>query len=112
MKFAINDLLKKLPLPATKKWPDGVWDVEAYKHGTMSVILYCPHGKDYQTAHEQDELYFVVKGSGAIVIGEKKFEFAEGDSLFVPAEVDHHFENCTKDIAIWAVFWGPKGGEK
>lgn len=112
MKFSFDEAIKKLPLPATAKWPEGVWDVDVYRHGTMNVILYCPHGKDYQTAHDQDELYFVVKGSGTLIIKDEAFPFMTGDALFVPAGVDHHFEGCTKDIAVWAVFWGAKGGEK
>jgi mannose-6-phosphate isomerase-like protein (cupin superfamily) len=77
----------------------------------MTLILYCPHGKDYQTAHEQDELYFVVKGTGTLIVGIESFDFNPGDSLFVPAGIDHRFENFTEDLAVWAVFWGPKGGE-
>jgi mannose-6-phosphate isomerase-like protein (cupin superfamily) len=112
MKFTPEDQIKRLPLPATAKWPDGIWDIDVFKNGSMSLILYCPHGKDYQTAHDQDELYFIVAGSGVLVIDNKQFQFKAGDALFVNAGVDHHFEQCTKDIAVWAVFWGPKGGEK
>jgi mannose-6-phosphate isomerase-like protein (cupin superfamily) len=111
MKFPIKDFLQKLPLPATKKWPEGVWDIEAFKNGTMSLILYTPHGKDYQTTHEQDEIYIVVKGSGVLFKDGERYSFSEGDALFVPAGVDHHFENFTEDLAVWAIFWGPKGGE-
>jgi mannose-6-phosphate isomerase-like protein (cupin superfamily) len=111
MKFTPSDLIKKLPLPATPKWPEGVWDVDAFKNGSMTLILYCPHGKDYQTAHEQDELYFVVKGSGTLIKEKEKITFTTGDALFVPAGVDHRFENFTEDLTVWAVFWGPKGGE-
>lgn len=112
MKFSPSDLIKKLPLPATTKWPEGVWDVDAFQNGTMTLILYCPHGKDYQTSHEQDELYFVVKGSGILIKDMEQISFGPGDALFVPAKVDHHFENFTEDLTVWAVFWGPKGGEK
>jgi mannose-6-phosphate isomerase-like protein (cupin superfamily) len=112
MKFSPEDQIKKLPLPATNKWPEGVWDTDVFKNGTMSLILYTPHGKDYQTAHDQDELYFVVSGSGVLMIEDKEYTFKPGDSLFVPAGVDHHFERFTNDLTVWAVFWGPKGGEK
>ena len=39
--------MKKLPLPATDKWPEGVFDIEAFQHGSMSLILFAPEGKDY-----------------------------------------------------------------
>lgn len=64
MKISLADHLRKIPLPPTAKWPEGVWDVDALRHGSMSLLLYTPSGTDYQTPHEQDELYIVVKGSG------------------------------------------------
>jgi mannose-6-phosphate isomerase-like protein (cupin superfamily) len=111
MKINLDDFIKKLPLPATAKWPEGVWDIEAMKHGTMSLILFTPTGKDYQTVHEQDELYIVVKGTGELVKGSERHEFQPGDALFVPAGINHHFENFSNDLILWAIFWGPKGGE-
>ena len=68
MVFSLQDYLAKLPLPATEKWPHGVWDIEAFKNGTMSVILYHPHVQDFQTTHEQDELYIVMSGNAELVI--------------------------------------------
>jgi mannose-6-phosphate isomerase-like protein (cupin superfamily) len=112
MRISIDDFTKKLPLPATPKWPEGVWDIEALRHGTMSLLLFTPTGKDYQTAHDQDEIYIVVKGSGIFVKNESRCKFGEGDALFVPAGIDHHFEDFSGDLTMWVVFWGPKGGEK
>ena len=31
MKFPIEEMLAKLPLPANEKWKEGVWDVEPLK---------------------------------------------------------------------------------
>jgi mannose-6-phosphate isomerase-like protein (cupin superfamily) len=112
MVLPLKEYLAKLPLEATQKWPEGVWDIEAFRHGTMSVILYTPHGKDYQTPHDQDELYIVVKGEGELLVEDKVHAFKAGDVLFVPAGKQHRFENFSEDIITWAVFWGPKGGEK
>lgn len=77
--------VQKLPLPATEKWPHGVFDIECFKHGAMSVILYTPRIHDYQTPHEQDEVYNVYKGTGQLNTENGTFAFVEGDVLFVPA---------------------------
>jgi len=111
MKISLSELLPKLPLPATEKWPEGVWDIEAFKHGTLSLLLFTPRGKDYQTCHKQDEIYIIIKGKGDLVIEDKVFSFNSGDALFVPAGKNHHFENFSSDLLIWAIFYGPKGGE-
>lgn len=112
MVFSLQKLLAKLPQPPTQKWPEGVWDIEAFSNGSMSLILYTPHGKDYQTPHDQDELYIIVKGEGELIVENAVHVFKTGDVLFVPAGKAHHFQNFSTDIITWAVFWGPKGGEQ
>ena len=34
-----------------------------------------------------------------------------GEALFVPAGVEHRFEDFTPDFATWVFFYGPEGGE-
>ncbi len=111
MKISLASTLKRLPLPATNKWPEGVWDIEAFRHGSMSLVLFTPEGKDYQTPHDQDELYIVLSGSGVLDIEGNELRFNDGDVLFVPAGKTHRFTEFSAGIKMWAVFWGPKGGE-
>jgi mannose-6-phosphate isomerase-like protein (cupin superfamily) len=110
-KIELTEIIKKLPLPATEKWPKGVWDITALKHGYMSLILFTPRGHDYQTPHLQDEIYIVYRGSGQLVTQGVTYSFVEGDALFVEAGNEHRFENFSDDLILWAIFWGPKGGE-
>ena len=32
--------------------------------------------------------------------------------IFVPAGIEHRFENFTDDFSTWVIFYGPAGGEK
>ena len=107
----LEKFLEKLPLPATPKWPDGVWDIQAIKHGYMSASVFSPKKHDYQTPHEQDEIYFVTRGNGKMVAQNKTVEFKEGDAIFVQAGDEHRFEDFSEDLVLWVVFYGPKGGE-
>ena len=111
-KVTFKDEIAKLPLPATEIWKEGTWDINCLEHGSMSLILFTPRGRDYQTTHEQDELYIVYKGAGQLVTPNGRLEFVPGDVLFVKAGEDHHFENFSDDLALWAIFWGQKGGEE
>lgn len=111
MKIPFSENLSKLPLPTTKKWPEGVWDTEALKHGSMSLILFAPEGNDYQTPHTQDELYLVIEGSGVLEVEGTEFSFERGDALFVKAGEKHRFTRFEKGLTMWAVFWGDEGGE-
>lgn len=112
MHIDLKSALNALPLPATASWPEGVWDKTVLEHGTMSVVVFAPRGHDYQTAHKQDELYIVMKGSGILLIEDTPHPFLEGDVLFVPAEKQHRFADFSQDLVTWAIFWGPVGGEK
>lgn len=111
MKLSLKSNIEKLPLPATAKWPQGVFDVEAFRNGTMSLTLFAPEGNDYQTPHLQDELYIVIEGSGVLQVENESFKFDTGDVLFVPAFKEHRFTEFSKGIKMWVVFWGPDGGE-
>lgn len=97
--------LGKLPTPDGKRF------VEVFRHGSMSVELYAPRGVDTQSPHRQDEIYVVVRGEGTFRNGPTRHPFGPGDVLFVPAGVEHRFEDFSDDLAVWVVFYGPEGGE-
>lgn len=81
------------------------------EHGSMSVRLYSPEQVDTQSPHEQDEVYVVASGGGWFVNGSTRHRFSAGDVLFVPAGVQHRFEDFEDNLAVWVIFYGPKGGE-
>jgi len=81
------------------------------RHGTMITLLYAPKGQDPQQPHRQDEIYIVQSGAGVFDKAGEKRPFGPGDVIFVEANVVHRFEDFTDDFAVWAVFWGPEGGE-
>ena len=111
MKMTIEQALARLPGPATARYPQGAPSVELMRHGTMVLKVYAPQGKDIQTPHTQDELYFVIDGRGTFVNGAERVAFEPGDCLFVAAGVEHRFVDFTPDFKTWVVFWGPEGGE-
>jgi mannose-6-phosphate isomerase-like protein (cupin superfamily) len=82
------------------------------QQGSMSVEYYKPEGIDGQTPHKQDELYLIASGSGTFSRNGEKFPFQSGDVLFVPAGMEHRFEDFTPDFATWVIFYGPDGGER
>ncbi|UTW46559.1 cupin domain-containing protein [bacterium SCSIO 12696] len=85
--------------------------MEAFKNGSMSLIYFAPQGNDYQTPHDQDELYIVLEGSGKIEIDGVVACFEKGSSIFVAAGQEHRFLGELSGLKMWAIFWGPKGGE-
>ena len=76
----------------------------------VEVEIYAPVGVDLQTPHSRDELYVVMRGAGWFVNGPDRHPFGPGDVLYVPAGVEHRFEDFTEDFATWVVFFGPDRG--
>jgi mannose-6-phosphate isomerase-like protein (cupin superfamily) len=109
MKFTTDELFSRLPLPPNEKWKEGVWDLEPFEKNGVKLVFFAPRGIDYQTFHEEDEFYFIARGSGKIVIAEESFAFRPGDVFFVAARVPHRFEEFTEDFATWAVFFCQSG---
>ena len=103
--LTIADGLTRLPGPAGERF------VELFRHGTLSVELYAPRHHDPQSPHTRDEVYAVVQGSGRFRNGAECYRFGAGDVLFVPAGVEHRFEEFTEDLVVWVFFYGPEGGE-
>ena len=110
-KTTASELLDKLPGEVTTQWPEGVRSVVGLRHGTMSVKLFAPRGTDRQSPHAQDEVYFVIAGSGTFVLDGQRHPFNPGTAFFVPAGIVRRFEAFTPDFVTWVVFWGPEGGE-
>ena len=103
--LTVSEGLARLP------GPDGERFVELFQHGTLSVELYAPRGHDPQSPHSRDEVYAVARGSGQFRNGPDRHRFRPGDVLFVPAGVEHRFEEFTDDLVVWVFFYGPEGGE-
>lgn len=98
-------------LAALARSKDGLPYMELFAHGSLSVEIYQPVGVDQQMPHTRDEVYVVVSGNGEFVNGGARKPFEAGELLFVPAEVEHRFENFSDDFATWVIFYGPEGGE-
>jgi hypothetical protein len=67
-KATVEEVLSHIPGPITAEWPLGEPFAVALSHGTMSVEYYSPLGHDPQTPHEQDEIYFIHRGAGELVM--------------------------------------------
>jgi mannose-6-phosphate isomerase-like protein (cupin superfamily) len=104
-RVTIEDALARLP--GTK----GERFAQVLEHGSLVVEIYAPRMVDPQTPHTRDEVYIVIEGSGTFLNGESRQQFGQGDLLFVPAGIEHRFENFTDDLVVWVIFYGPEGGE-
>ena len=91
--------------------PTGERSVLVLERGTLDVKLSLPMPPNQQAPHAQDEIYVVIRGRGVLLHADKRDPFKSGDLLFVAAGCEHHYEDFSEDLALWRVFYGPRGGE-
>src|SRR3974377_1827303 len=105
--FTVADALKQLPTGDGKRF------VQLFAHGTLTIELYAPRDFDMQAPHSRDEIYVIASGTGTFRQGHyPDVRFGPGDVFFVPAGVEHAFNDFSDDLAPWCLFYGPEGGEK
>jgi mannose-6-phosphate isomerase-like protein (cupin superfamily) len=63
-------------------------------------------GKDSQTAHKEDELYYVVRGRARMRVASEEHEVSEGSVIFVAAGVQHYFHEIKEELVV-LVFFAP-----
>jgi len=91
--------------------PAGEHSVSVLQRGTLDVKLSLPTPPNQQTPHAQDEVYVIIRGRGILLHDGERDPFESGDLLFVAAGTEHRFEDFSEDLAVWVVFYGPRGGE-
>lgn len=72
----------------------------------MSAGLYVlpAGGTDLQRPHQEDEIYYVLRGRARFKAGSQDQEVSAGSVIFVAAEVGHRFYDITEELAVLVIF--------
>jgi len=82
--------------------------VEFLRIPVMSAGLYVlpPGGSDPQKPHQEDEMYYVVRGRAHMQVGAEDEAVAAGSVIFVEAGVEHRFHDIEENLEV-LVFFAP-----
>jgi mannose-6-phosphate isomerase-like protein (cupin superfamily) len=69
-------------------------------------VLVAPE-PDRQQPHAEDEVYFVLEGSGTLEVDGVPVPLVEGDTIFVPAGAEHAFTGY-EQLSLLVVFERPR----
>ena len=58
---------------------------------------------------EQEEIYFIVKGSGEMCLGEERMAIRTGQTVYIPPGVFHQLTNTSAEIMRMIYCYGPAG---
>jgi mannose-6-phosphate isomerase-like protein (cupin superfamily) len=98
--FELDDLVSRIG-------KDEYWtDFLKVRRMEAGVLRLRPGEEDTQTPHDDDELYFVVEGSGYIELGKEGRPVKKGSVIFVPARMAHRFYGNTDTLVVLYVFAG------
>jgi len=63
---------------------------------------------DPQTPHKEDEIYYVLRGRGTIVVNGTTHTLTEGDVIFVPRCAEHRFGDFDEEGLHLLVVFSPE----
>ena len=83
---------------------------EFLREPSLSTGLYLlPAGtRDPQQPHTEDEVYYVIGGSGQIMVAGEDRAVRAGSVVFVAAGVEHRFHTIAEDLTILVFFAPPR----
>jgi mannose-6-phosphate isomerase-like protein (cupin superfamily) len=99
--FELSDLLR-LQQGAGKLYLEFL-RVPALSAGVYVLPVGAP---DPQRPHNEDELYYVIRGRARMRVGEEHQEIGAGSLIFVAARIEHRFYDIEEELAV-LVFFAP-----
>ena len=85
---------------------------DAVRSDLLSVGVYvlAPGAVDDQTPHQEDEVYYAVRGRALFEVEGGDQPVGPGSLLFVRAGADHRFKDIEEELVL-VVFWAPPHDE-
>ena len=77
------------------------------KNIAAGVLVLKPGEEDTQTPHDDDEVYFVIRGDGYLKINDKDYAVSEGMAYYVQKDIQHKFFGNKKELIVLYFFSGP-----
>jgi mannose-6-phosphate isomerase-like protein (cupin superfamily) len=71
------------------------------------VLVLQPGEKDTQEPHDNDEVYYIIKGDGFLKIKNKDYLIEKNKIYFVKQKTEHFFHDNTKELVALYFFGGP-----
>lgn len=73
---------------------------------SMGLYILPAGGKDPQSPHTEDEVYYVVRGRAKIMVADEDQAVQAGSIVYVAKNVAHHFHSIEDDLTV-LVFFAP-----
>ncbi len=71
---------------------------------SAGIYILSSGATDTQQPHKRDEIYYVISGSGKLLVQGDTLAALQGAVLFVAADADHRFIEIDNDLELLVVF--------
>jgi mannose-6-phosphate isomerase-like protein (cupin superfamily) len=80
----------------------------------MSAGIYAlpKDGQDLQSPHQEDEIYYVIRGRSRMRVGTEHREVSAGMIIFVEARKEHRFYDIEEDLLVLVIFAPAENGDE
>ena len=97
-----------LPTVSAERAQAGKFYQEFLRVPALSAGVYVlpAGGTDPQKPHQEDEVYYVVRGHAKMRVGSEEQVVKAGSVIFVAAEVEHRFFDISEELEV-LVFFAP-----
>ena len=97
--FELEELLKKRQLSDRSYH-------EFLRVAPMSAGVYVlpANAVDRQQPHQEDELYYVVRGKAKMQLGNSEISVKSGSVIFVEARLEHRFIEIEEELCVIVIF--------
>ena len=101
-----SDTFYHLPSISAERAQAGKLYKEFLRVPLMSAGVYvlAPGAVDPQKPHQEDELYYVVRGRAKFRAGDQEQAVQAGSLIFVSGQVEHRFFDITEELEVLVVF--------
>ena len=72
-------------------------------------VIVDPEGTVPLHSHEQEEIYYILKGKGEMTVGEESKEFDAVSAIFIPPNVEHSLKNVGDEELHMLFVYAPAG---
>jgi mannose-6-phosphate isomerase-like protein (cupin superfamily) len=93
----------------TQNLVGGASPIQAKSFSMGHVTLESGGGQVPWHNHEQEEVYFIVRGTGEACMGEERIVLTAGQAMYVPANVFHQLTNIGTDALAMLYVYAPAG---
>ena len=73
---------------------------------SMGLYVLPAGGKDPQSPHTEDEVYYIASGRAQILVAEENHHVRTGSIVYVPKNIAHRFHSIEEDLTV-LVFFAP-----